>query len=768
MKCIHIHIEGQVQGVGFRPFVYRLATELGLSGWVCNGVDGVHVEAEGETEQLQKFIQQLKVNHPPIARITQCRIEECSCQNFSEFRIAESEFSGKPNLLITPDIGLCDDCRKEVHNKANHRYQYPFTTCTQCGPRYSIMRSLPYDRPATSMDEFAMCPTCLQEYYNPLDKRYYSQTNSCPDCAIKVRLLAASGETIASDWGSAFPIVIQKLHEGSIIAIKGIGGYLLVCDATKPKAIKTLRKRKHRPTKPFALMYPDIETLQQDACVSDSEALEFLSIQSPIVLVKVKAHPASGICKELIAPGLMRMGAMQPYTAMFDLMMAAFGKPLIATSANVSGSPIIYKDDDALQLLSTIADYFVVHNRDIEIAQDDSVVQFSSSYNQRIVLRRSRGFAPTVSMDAFSKETMLAMGADMKSAFCLQANGRIYTSQYLGDLESYESQESFRKALFHLMDLVKAKPKRIIIDAHPNYYSSQLGRTLAENWNIPVTQVQHHAAHAYAVMAENSLLDTDEPILNVIWDGTGYGDDGNSWGGEFFEYNGKSLKRIAQLHYAPVWQGDKMAYDGRLAALFIGYPSDCIKQFLKSKFSDVEWPYYSRLITSPPRLYTSSAGRLFDAVACLTGINTFNSFEGESAMRLETEAMMGVTPIRYVVRWNDNSLDTKNLLNQVLKDLEEGICPERIAFKFHAWLADVIHSVVETKQYGKIAFSGGVFQNALLMDLIRERLNGKQLFVHRELSPNDETISFGQLACAVHGVHALAKSMETEYHVIPV
>lgn len=601
-----------------------------------------------------------------------------------------------------------------------------------------------------------------------MDRRYYSQTNSCPACAIEVKFLSSSGEMLASDWVNALPMLIQKLNEGNIIAMKGIGGYLLLCDATNPQAIKALRERKHRPTKPFALMYPNLEALKQDAYVSDDEAKEFRSIQSPIVLVVAKEHPASGVCTELIAPGLTRIGAMQPYTAMFELMMAELQKPILATSANVSGSPIIYRDDEALLLLNNIADYFIVHNREIEIAQDDSVVQFSSVHNQRVVLRRSRGFAPTVFKNAFSNETILAMGADMKSSFALQANGRIYTSQYLGDLESYESQESYRNALFHLLKLLQLKPDRIVIDAHPNYYSSQWGKTLAESWSIPIQQVQHHKAHAYAVMAENNLLKANEPVLHVIWDGTGYGDDGNSWGGEFFEYNEGSLKRMGQLKYAPVWQGDKMARDGRLAALFIGNESDTVKRFLKNKFPDVVWQYYSKLIATPPQRYTSSVGRLFDAVACLTGINTINSFEGESAMRLETAAMTGVTPIRYRVKWKDTLLETEDLLNQIVLDMEEGIHPEKIAYKFHNYLADVVQSVAAAKQYASIAFSGGVFQNALLMDLIRDRLNGKQLFVHREVSPNDENIAFGQLASVTHEANVSAKSMKSKFQVNPI
>lgn len=768
MICVHIHIEGQVQGVGFRPFVYRLATKLGLTGWVCNDVNGVHIEVEGEEHQLQSFNKQLSGNYPSIARIKQLHSEKRSVKHYAEFKIIDSASSGKPTILITPDFGLCDACRNEIHDCKNHRFEYAFTTCTQCGPRYSIMNSLPYDRPTTSMDKFAMCPTCSQEYNNPTDSRYYSQTNSCPNCAIQVTLLAASGERMTDDWERICPLLIQKLDEGKIIAVKGIGGYLLLCDATNAVAIKTLRERKHRPTKPFALLYPNLEMLKQDAGVTDEEADEFTSIQSPIVLVTVRENPASGICKELIAPGLMRIGAMQPYTAMFELLMEKCKKPLIATSANISGSPIIYRDDEALQLLNTIADYFVVHNREIESAQDDSVVQCSPAYKHRIVLRRSRGFAPTIFKDAFSDENVLAMGADMKSAFALQTNGSIYISQYLGDLESYESQESYRKALFHMLDLIQARPERIVIDAHPHYYSSQLGKALADKWGIPVSKVQHHKAHAYAIMAENDLLNTTEPVLNVIWDGTGYGEDGNSWGGEFFEFSEGFIKRIGQLNYAPVWQGDKMASDGRLAALFIGSRSDRVRRFLRDKLSEESWQYYSKLIASPAAIYTSSVGRLFDAVACLAGINTFNSFEGESAMRLEKEAMAGITAIRYVVNWKKTILDTGNLLNQIIMDLEQGIGPEKIAFKFHAYLVDVILSVVQAKGYRKIALSGGVFQNALLLDLIHERLATQKTYIHNELSPNDENIAFGQLACITHEVTSRTKSTKSKLQLNPL
>jgi hydrogenase maturation protein HypF len=753
MKTLHIHIEGQVQGVGFRPFVYRLAIELSLFGWVNNGVDGVHIEVEGEDARTEQFIKRLKKDAPPVARITSLSSQQINNQKYTSFKIVESKAVGKPNLLITPDIGLCEACKHELHDTSNARYYYPFSTCTHCGPRYSILKSLPYDRPTTTMEKFVMCARCKEEYTNPLDRRYYSQTNSCPDCAIHAWMVNAEDEKIADTWEESFPLLIEALKGGKIIAMKGIGGYLLLADATNAEVVKTLRSRKHRPAKPFALMYPDVETLAQDAWISDEEEREFTSIQSPIVLVRVKDFTASGICTDIIVPGLNKIGVMQPYTAMFELLMREWKKPLIATSANVSGSPILYDNQEAIRSLKTIADYFLMHNREIVIAQDDSVVQFSPKYNQRIVLRRSRGYAPTIAHDAFTTETILALGADMKSTFSLQVNGRIYTSQYLGDLESFESQESFRTTLSHMLKLVQAKPERIVIDAHPNYFSSLLGQHLAEEWNIPVQKVQHHKAHTYAVLAENNLLTSEVPVLCVVWDGTGYGDDGNIWGGEFFEYNENKLERIGQITYAPVWLGDKMAKDTRLSALFYGRNSERVKTHVKRQFSEIVWRYYSKQIDVNPDVYTSSIGRLFDAVACLTGISNVNSYEGESAMRLEALAEQEATPICYNVLWKGTALDTGNLLDQVILDIKAGIRPEMIAYKFHVYLADAIRSVVCVRGFTKIAFSGGVFQNALLVDLIKDRLSEHEVFFHKELSPNDENISFGQLALATQMVY---------------
>jgi hydrogenase maturation protein HypF len=444
--------------------------------------------------------------------------------------------------------------------------------------------------------------------------------------------------------------------------------------------------------------------------------------------------------------------------------MNAWGKPIIATSGNVSGSPIEFEDHQAMEELRHIADVFLMHDREIEISEDDSVIRFAQ--NHPMIIRRSRGYAPNfINHHVVSDhDCILAMGADMKSAFALQANGRVYLSQYLGDLETYDSQQFYNHTLGHLLSLLRVKPQQIIIDAHPNYFSSQLGRQLAAQWQIPIEEVYHHQAHAWSVLAENKLLETKEPVLCVVWDGTGYGDDKQSWGGEFFRYEKSSFKRVAHLSYIPIWQGDAMAREPRLSAFF--WCRDFLKETsLRSKFNDTEWSYYSKLIQSKPAVYTSSIGRLFDAVASLLNICDHNTFEGEAAMLLETRASKGRCLSRYKVEWYSQALDAEGLIKQMLVDIDQQVPVERIAFKFHAWLADVIYAVASNKQINRIALSGGVFQNVLLINLIDEKLTPDfQLYLHQELSSNDENISLGQLACvSVTGSREKHREHSTPY-----
>jgi hydrogenase maturation protein HypF len=750
MKWVHIHIEGVVQGVGFRPLVYKLAHWLNLKGWVCNGVDGVHIEAGGTPEQIEMFLYLLKDDAPPASTITNFWFEEIEPLTVTDFQIIESNPRGVPNLLLTPDLGLCENCRAEIKNNHDRRFQYPFTTCTHCGPRYSIMETLPYDRHTTSMKAFTMCDSCASEYTNPQNRRHYSQTNSCPQCAIEVQVVDNTGTVVADNWSKALPALLKFFEEGKIIAVKGIGGFLLMADATNAQAIQTLRERKHRPTKPFAVMYPNEEVLEKDVELTAQERTTYKSIQSPIVLLPLKENPASGICIDIIAPGLKHLGVMQPYTALFALLMSAWGKPVIATSGNVSGSPIVYDNDHALETLDNIADVWLMNNRVIQISEDDSVVRYNK-HHQRIMIRRSRGFTPTYLQKAFtpSSPCVLAMGADLKSTFTIQANGNVYISQFLGDLQSYESQDFYRHALDHLLTMLRVRPQLILVDAHPNYFSTTLGKQLATLWNIPVEEVHHHKAHAWAVLAENKLLDSQEPVLCVVWDGTGYGDDRQAWGGEFFTYQHQQLERIATLSSTPMWQGDKMAQEPRLAALFM-CRTFLEETNLRNKFTESEWHYYTKLINTPSTVVTTSMGRLFDAVASLLTLCDYNSYEGEAAMLLEARAVKGKCLSHYAVHWNDaDELDGGYLLKQILTDLGERVPAEKIAYKFHAYLAEAIASVVLNKQFTKVALSGGVFQNTLLTDLVQKKLGSTVVaYVHQELSPNDENISFGQLVCS--------------------
>jgi hydrogenase maturation protein HypF len=746
MRWVHIHIEGLVQGVGFRPFVFKLASWLGLKGTVCNGVDGVHIKAGGDAQQIEMLLYLLKDDAPKESVITSFTCKDIVPLKAEDFQIVESKTKGTPNLLITPDLGLCDNCRTDITAIKNKRYNYPFTTCTHCGPRYSIMKSLPYDRHTTSMESFEMCAVCETEYHDPYNRRHFSQTNSCPDCTIHMKLVDRNGNILATQWQEVLPVLINHLHEGNIAAVKGIGGYLLMTDATNKEAVRKLRTRKHRPAKPFALMYLNTQMLQGDAEISDEEIKAFESIQSPIVLVKTKEFPASGICADEIAPGLKHIGAMRPYTAMFELLMREWKKPIIATSGNVSGSPIVYEDDEALKSLNDIADVFLMHDRAIQISEDDSVMRFANKH--QLMIRRSRGYAPTYFNTSFTPDNscVLALGADMKSAFALQANGRIYVSQYLGDLETYESQQFFKHTLEHMLSLLRVQPQQILTDAHPDYYATQLGHALATLWSVPVEKVHHHQAHAWSVLAENKLLQKDEPVLCVVWDGTGYGQDKQIWGGEFFIHHHNTMKRSGHLSYTPVWNGDAMAREPRLSALYMCKDLPEV-ELLKGKFTDTEWNYYSKLIQSKETLHTSSMGRLFDAMSSILNLCNHNTFEGEAAMLLEAAAREGVCEERYEVSWNYHTLEIAPLLNQVWNDMKANVPAKQIAYKFHAFLAEAIYYFASHHHTKDVALSGGVFQNALLVEMIEQRLHGHyHLHLHKELSPNDENISVGQLA----------------------
>lgn len=747
MQTWHIHIKGQVQGVGFRPFVYVLAQEFGLKGWVNNTVDGVHIEFNATLKLAQKVKREISSRSPKLARITSIQLKETEQAFFENFQIIHSDSAGQRNLLLTPDFGMCEDCRRELKVNTNRRYTYPFITCTNCGPRYSIIHSLPYDRIHTKMDTFQMCKNCQVEYENPLDRRYYSQTNSCPNCAIQLYLFDAHNQELQ---GNILEQVVDAWHTGKIIAIKGIGGYLLTCDANNSSAVEELRRRKHRPSKPFALMYPTLDGLK--ASKIEKEALE--SSVSPIVLLNDEIKNAD---LEVVAPYLSRVGVMLAYTPLYKILLDIFGKPIVATSGNISNSPIVFEDEKAITELTKIADLILVNNRKIVVPQDDSVIQFSPFKKQKIILRRSRGLAPTYINPELesSPKSILAMGAMLKSTFSLLHHQNIYVSQYLGDLAHFDTQENYQKVMDHFLSLFDVEPEVVLLDQHPEYPSTQKGVQLAKKWNIPTQSFQHHIAHFGAILGEHNLIHSEEPILGVIWDGTGLGEDGHIWGGEFFKYENYDFLRCYHFDYFDFILGDKMPKEPRITALSACWDVLGAEDFLKKKFSKIEWQVYIKLLSKKNQLQTSSVGRIFDAVASLLGILDKQTYEGEAAMRLEAIATtyfkqngLNFSSSYFQEGAHYYRIPTQSLMTNILMDLRKGKPKDWIAAKFHFSLIQLVKIVANNLKIKKIAFSGGVFQNALLVDLLFHHLSSElDLYFHQELSPNDENISFGQLIC---------------------
>lgn len=762
MPAFHIHITGLVQGVGFRPYVHKLASKFQIDGYVNNGLDGVHIYCAGHEDTIDCFYQTIIKQPPPQAIISAHSITPISTKITKGFFIQKSERNNAVQMLVTPDNCLCEDCRREIKTPKNKRHQYPFTTCLNCGPRYSIITQLPYDRESTTMYSLHQCKSCKTEYKNLEDIRYHSQTNSCPNCCIEMHLFEKDGTEIVCNQTDYIVNIVALLFEGKIVAIKGIGGYLLLCDATNDKAIKLLRKRKFRPSKPFAILYADIEMVCADLSVSPLELTYLKDKSAPIVLCSLKTFPENGICSERIAPDLNTIGAMLPSSALLQLIADKFGKPLIATSANISGSPIIYKDDAAIKWLSSIADFILTYDREIVAPQDDSVLQVSTR-GQKIILRRSRGLAPNyypVPITVLPMNT-LAMGAELKASFAIAKDNMLFISQFLGDQESVESQDSYDAALAHVSGLLDFTPDHILADKHPKYHITEKGLALSQKYRSSFTSIQHHEAHFAAVLAENKLLDLKEPILGVIWDGAGYGLDEQIWGGEVFVFDQGEIKRAAHLKYFPQLLGDKMSKEPRLSALSILENFPLAQNLIQKHFTETEWKYYQQILRLPTKIYTSSMGRLIDAVACILGLMPVCSYEGESAMLLEALAKKckSRTYDYYHLPLNEGVLDWTVLINELIHDWFQKEANEMIAWKFFYSLAKAIARTSNHFFIDKIAFSGGVFQNALLVDMIIEILQHKrQLYFHTQLSPNDECISMGQMAWfSKFGEHNLNK-----------
>ena len=749
-KSVEIIISGRVQGVGFRPFVYNLAKKYNIKGFVTNVEKGVLVQAVANENILDNFYDQILIQKPRSSEIiSSLKTDLISTEIFDDFVIKPTA----PNLLIdiplTPDFAICESCSNEMLDAENPRYYYPFTTCTQCGPRYSITKKFPFERLNNSINEYTMCENCQQEYKNSDDIRFHSQTNSCPNCGITLKFTTNSGEIVSESNTEIFKIIAEKLALGNIIALKNTAGYLLICDATNEAAVKELRVRKRRPTKPFAGLFKNTNIIGNYLYINNLEKATLSSTEAPIVILPIKN--ALDLAVNQIAPNLKTIGAMIPNSGTLQLVIANFDKPIIATSANFHGSPITSSEKEVTKTLKEIADYFLHNSLNVLHPQDDSVMQFSEKYAKKIVLRRSRGFAPNVLNFVLPEcnEKILCFGSDLKNTITILPNSNCYTSEYIGDLENYDTYLRYEKTIENYHKIFNFEPEIVLFDAHPKYISSQLAESIVHPENeIHYHKIQHHKAHFAAILGEKNLWKSKDKILGIIWDGIGYGDDEQIWGGEFFEYQNKAMNRLGHLDYYPWVLGDKMSKNPKISAVSI---SDSNPLF-RNHFDDNEWAIYTKTIQNP-RVNTSSMGRFFDAVGFVLGFHQPIYFEGEAAIYLEKLAQEYYSTsenklVDYLENSDlvDNCIPTKLLFETILIHQQNGIQAGEIAANFHYTLIKCIEKVASTNKIRTLAFSGGVFQNSVLVDMIYEFLsNNFEVHLHENFSPNDENISFGQL-----------------------
>ena len=756
---MHGVIRGAVQGVGFRPFVYRLARELHLQGWVNNSSQGVFLEAEGDQATLASFLNRIRREHPPRAFIQSFEYVFLDPTDASDFVIRPSDPSGEKTALVIPDIALCDDCRNELFDPHNRRYRYPFINCTNCGPRFSIITGLPYDRPNTTMRGFTMCPACQREYDDPGDRRFHAQPNACAVCGPRIALWDAEGLSIGAG-DEALALTVAALQEGKIVAVHGIGGFHLMAAAGNSNAIRRLRERKHREEKPFALMFPSLQTVRTACSVDEHEELILTSPEAPIVLLRRQGTAIPGFIAGDVAPHNPYLGAMLPYAPLHHLLLRDFGEPVVATSGNLSDEPICTDEHEALHRLSGIADLFLVHNRPIVRHIDDSIVRVTNG--RILVLRRARGYAPLPLRLPSAIPDVLAVGAHFKNTIALSKGQDILLSQHLGDLETREAYDAFRAETEAMQTLFDAHPVAVVSDSHPDYLSSAYARSRPERH----LHVQHHIAHVAACMAENEI---EPPFLGVAWDGTGLGADGTIWGGEFFAVREKRFDRVAHLRTFPLPGGDQAAREPRRSAIGLlfaiaGEAVFDLQDFPPLQtFADAEQAALRQMLTrrfNTPA--TSSAGRLFDAVSAVLGIRQRNTFEGQAAMELEWIADETGTDVYPAVltpstaRSRDRNdpyvVDWEPMVRAILEDHRAGLGTGIIAARFHRTLAGMILSVARHMELERVALSGGCFQNALLTRLTVETLSaaGFRVYVHQRIPPNDGGIAPGQIAAAAY------------------
>ncbi len=775
---LQVDIRGAVQGVGFRPFVYRLAASLSLAGWVANDTQGVIAEVEGARAALESFLDRLRSEKPQRAVILSLDAAWLPPAGYRGFEIRESNRAGAKSVVVLPDLATCDDCLRELFDPGDRRYGYPFTNCTNCGPRFSIIEALPYDRPNTTMRRFAMCRDCLREYEGPEDRRFHAQPNACPACGPRLSLWTPRGEVIA-EGGEAVRAAAAAVRGGSSLALKGIGGFLLVADARSEEACALVRQRKERPRKPFAVMARTLAQVEALASVSHEAAALLCSPECPIVLLP---RLADAPVAEAVAPGSPTLGVMLPYAPLHHLLLAEVGGAVVATSGNLSDEPICIDEREALARLGQVADLFLVHDRPIARHVDDSVAWIVGGVPR--LLRRARGYAPLPVGVARELPPILGVGAHMKSAIALSVGTSVFVSQHIGDLETPQAMEAFERVIADFLRLYEAEPSAIGHDLHRDYLSTKWAVEAAAARGVPAIAVQHHHAHLAACLAENGV---EERALGVIWDGTGYGSDGTVWGGEFLLGDAGGFARVASLSPFRLPGGEAAVREPARIALALLWELFGEEALAREDLAIVRAiapearRVLARMLSSGLNApVTTSAGRLFDGVSALLGICERSTFEGEAAMALEwaasgggeggvrdaypfevadPRAASGVPGNRDWATANAAGaspegvplvLDWRPLLLALIEDLHKGTEKDILSLRFHTTLVKAIAEIARRVGAANVALSGGCFQNRLLLEGAARRLadGGHRVIQHRQLPPNDGCIGVGQVAVA--------------------
>jgi hydrogenase maturation protein HypF len=727
-RRVRARVEGTVQGVGFRPYVFRLAGELGLGGWVRNDEHGVLLEVEGEPVCVERFLARLPAEAPPLARVEQVRPGERAPTGERAFAIVASDRAGAASTPVTADAATCPACLGELFDPTDRRHRYPFINCTDCGPRFTIVRGVPYDRARTTMAAFTMCPACRAEYEDPANRRFHAEPNACRDCGPSVRLVGAED-------GDPLRAAAAALRGGAIVAVKGLGGYHLACRADDEDAVTALRARKHREEKPFALMAADVETARELVVLGAGDEAALLGRERPIVLARRRSGAAVAAA---VAPRSPDLGVMLPYTPLHHLLLADTRATLVMTSGNLSDEPIAYDDDEARQRLAGVADLFLVHDRPIHMRTDDSIVRAGR------LLRRSRGHVPDALALPVDAPPTLACGAELKSAFCLARGRRAWVGHHIGDLRTWETLRSFREGVAHFERLFEIAPTVVAHDLHPDYLATAYA---LEREDVEHVGVQHHHAHLAACLAEHGETGR---ALGAIYDGTGYGADGTAWGGELLSGDLRDCERGGHLWPVRLPGGDRAAREPwRMACAWLVAAE--VEMPPPALVGERDWDVVARMArTGVAAPLTTSAGRLFDAVSALCGVRTHTTYEGQAAAELEGVAdpsERGTYPLPFA----GGMLDARETIRAIVEDLASGAGPSVVSARFHRALAEgTARACAQLAEHGIVVLSGGVFQNRLLLEWTRAALedDGLRVLIPRALPANDGGIAYGQAAVA--------------------